>query len=60
MEKYGVNESVDQTGLEKAAAQGCPECGAKCERHGNTLICPKHGSAPFENEKRNDGGEEKG
>ncbi len=48
MEKYAVDESVNQETMEKAAAQGCPECGAKCERHGNTLICPRHGSAPFE------------
>ena len=48
MEKYAVDESVDQETLEKVAADGCPECGAKCERHGNTLICPRHGSAPFE------------
>jgi predicted RNA-binding Zn-ribbon protein involved in translation (DUF1610 family) len=49
MEKYGVDEGApDQDQLEKASAQGCPECGAKCSRHGNTLICPTHGSAPFE------------
>ena len=55
MSKYAVDESVDQEQLEKAAAQGCPECGAKCERHGNTLLCPKHGSAPFEKQKENGG-----
>lgn len=48
MDKYAVDETVDQEAMEKAAANGCPECGAKCERHGNILICPVHGSAPFE------------
>lgn len=48
MEKYGVDEGQDQETLEKAAADGCPECGAKCERHGQTLVCPVHGTAPFE------------
>lgn len=58
MEKFAVDESVDQNQLEKAAAHGCPECGAKCERHGNTLLCPAHGSAPFE--KHRDGSQEDG
>lgn len=48
MDKFAVDESVDQEALIKAASDGCPECGAKCERHGSTLLCPKHGSAPFE------------
>lgn len=47
MEKYAVDEKVDPN-LEKKAAAGCPECGAECTRHGNTLLCPTHGSAPFE------------
>lgn len=51
MSKLGVDESVDQTLLEKAASQGCPECGAKVERHGNILVCPRHGTAPFERKK---------
>lgn len=46
MEKYGVDES--QAENEKKASQGCPECGAKAERHGNVLACPKHGTEPFE------------
>ena len=48
MDKFAVVENVDQEKLEKHAAQGCPECGSKVERHGTTLICPKCGSAPFE------------
>jgi len=55
MEKYAVDETVDQDVMEKAAADGCPECGAKCERHGNTMKCPVHGTEPFER-KRSDGG----
>jgi len=48
MEKFGVDESVDQETLEKKAANGCPECGRKLERHGRVLMCPVHGSEPFE------------
>lgn len=48
MEKFGVDESTDGRDLEKQAAQGCPNCGTKPTRHGNTLICPKCGSEPFE------------
>jgi hypothetical protein len=46
MEKYGVDEGAER--LEKQAAEGCPECGRKAERHGRVLMCPEHGSAPFE------------
>lgn len=52
MEKYGVDESVDGEDLEKKASEGCPECGAKVQRHGNVLVCPTHGTAPFENKKQ--------
>ena len=48
MTKYAVDESVDQEQLEKISAQGCPECGQKLTRHGSVLLCPTHGSAPFE------------
>jgi predicted RNA-binding Zn-ribbon protein involved in translation (DUF1610 family) len=51
MSKYAVNEQVNQDVMEKAAAHGCPECGAKCERHGDLLFCPTHGSEPFEKKK---------
>lgn len=47
MEKYGVDESLDEN-LEKQAAEGCPVCGKKPERHGKVLMCPQHGSEPFE------------
>jgi nucleoid DNA-binding protein len=50
MSKFGVDENVDQETLEKQAASGCPVdgCGRAPERHGRTLICPVHGSEPFE------------
>lgn len=50
MSKFGVDETSDhnQEDLEKMAAQGCPDCGSKVTKHGSVLICPTHGSAPFE------------
>lgn len=50
MEKYGVDETKgqDQEKLEKQAAQGCPMCGGKVERHGSTLMCASCGTQPFE------------
>jgi len=49
MEKYAVDEGVeDDETLEKQAAQGCPACGAKPVRHGRRLMCPTHGTEPFE------------
>lgn len=48
MEKYGVDEGVDQEKLEKQAAGGCPECGQCPERYGKVLVCPTHGTEPFE------------
>ena len=51
MEKYGVAEEVDKD-MEKHASEGCPECGAKVERHGQTLMCPNCGTAPFEKKSK--------
>lgn len=48
MTKYAVNEGHNPDKLEKAAASGCPICGAKCTKHGNILSCPTHGTEPFE------------
>ena len=48
MEKYGVDEGVDQENLEKKAAEGCPQCGAELTKQGSVLICPTHGTEPFE------------
>ncbi len=52
MEKYAVDENVDQEQMEKASAQGCPECGSKVERHGNIVSCPKCGTEPFEKKRK--------
>jgi uncharacterized Zn finger protein (UPF0148 family) len=52
MEKLGVDEGVNQSVMEKAAAEGCPDCGAKVIRHGNIMACPTHGTKPFEQEKK--------
>ena len=50
MDKYGVDETaaISQEALEKRAAKGCPECGKPLTKHGSVLICPKHGTEPFE------------
>lgn len=48
MDKYGVDEQVDQEQLEKRAARGCPECGRELVKHGSVLLCPMCGSEPFE------------
>lgn len=52
MDKLGVDEGVDQEELEKKAASGCPTCGKTPIRQGNVLLCPEHGSEPFEQEKK--------
>lgn len=51
MEKFGVDEGVDTKAMEKAATKGCPECGAKVIRDGNTVRCPVHGTEPFEQKR---------
>jgi hypothetical protein len=52
MEKLGVDEGVNQQDLEKAASEGCPQCGAKVERHGQILTCPNCGTEPFEKKSK--------
>lgn len=51
MDKYGVDEKADEN-LEKKAAEGCPVCGKKPVRHGTILMCPEHGSEPWEKEAK--------
>ena len=51
MEKLGVQEDVDQESLEKKASDGCPVCGKTPVRQGNILLCPVHGSEPWEGQK---------
>ncbi len=50
MSKYAVDEGG--TKLEKFANEKgeatCPDCQRKATTHGATLICPVHGSEPFE------------
>lgn len=48
MDKLGVDEEVDQETLEKQANEGCPDCGQKLIQHGRVLVCPTHGTEPFE------------
>lgn len=48
MDKYAVDQDVDQEKLEKQSAEGCPKCGQKPEKHGKVLACPTHGTEPFE------------
>jgi uncharacterized OB-fold protein len=51
IEKLGVDETVDEQVMEKAAHEGCPNCGAKVVREGQVLICPNCGTEPFERRK---------
>lgn len=48
MDKYGVDENFGAGELEKLAAEGCPECGETLVKHGSVILCPVHGSHPFE------------
>lgn len=52
LEKYGVDEGVDQEALEKQAAAGCPKCGQTPVKHGKVLSCPSCGTEPFEKKER--------
>ena len=51
MEKLGVQEDVDQESLEKKASDDCPVCGKTPVRQGHILLCPVHGSEPWEGQK---------
>jgi uncharacterized Zn finger protein (UPF0148 family) len=52
LEKYGVDETTENH--EKLAAADCPICGRRLERHGTTILCPMHGSEPFEASRKPD------
>lgn len=58
MEKYGVDETgtTDQESLEKIAAKGCPDCGSQIIKQGSVILCPVHGSQPFEQPPPHQGG----
>jgi len=51
MDKFGVDESIDQKKMGKQASEGCPKCGATPKRLGQLLMCPNCGSEPFETNK---------
>ena len=48
MEKYGVEETSDDT--KTATTPVCPKpgCGRDTEKHGDIRKCPVHGTEPFE------------
>lgn len=50
MNKFGVDQTsgLDSRAMEKRAAEGCPTCGKALIKHGSVLLCPTHGSEPFE------------
>lgn len=50
MDKYAVDEAAGLTSeeQEKRAAKGCPQCGKDLVKHGSVVLCPDHGSEPFE------------
>lgn len=48
MEKYAVDEGIDQGALEKRSAYGCPICSRELVKHGSVVMCPTHGTEPFE------------
>lgn len=52
MEKYGVDETVNQDVLVKAANEGCPACGSEVKKYGDILVCPKCGTEPFEGKRK--------
>lgn len=50
MDKFAVDETNGLTSeeQEKRAAKGCPICGRELVKHGSVILCPEHGSEPFE------------
>jgi len=54
MEKYGqkADEKPESDGKVASDEVLCPVdgCGEVCEKHGDTIICPKHGTKPFAKE----------
>lgn len=47
MKKYGVR-TTDTTA--KTASTGCPYCGKALTKLAGVVLCPVHGSEPFEHE----------
>lgn len=51
MEKYGVDESPGPgKKLGDTDLDHCPLCGAGLRKHGSLVLCPTHGSEPFEHD----------
>lgn len=46
MDKYAVEET--RSTKQASMSAECPWCGATLLKHGSVLLCPKHGSEPFE------------
>lgn len=49
MKKYGVD--TDASSQKKASDNTtylCPKCGKKAKKEGLVVLCPEHGSEPFE------------
>lgn len=51
MEKYGVDETPSsKTKYGETGLDDCPLCGARLQKHGRVVLCPVHGSGPFEHD----------
>jgi len=48
MSKFGVDETPTFNEKLGSKTARCPVCGSKCDRHGDILVCPVHGTEPFE------------
>jgi len=48
MKKYGVDETPTTGQKTAAVLSKCPVCGKPLIKEGKVLLCPKHGSEPFE------------
>ena len=48
MDKYGVDEGALKEKMASGELTHCPKCGKELARHGKLVLCPMHGSLPFE------------
>jgi hypothetical protein len=48
MEKFGVDEDLSKEKKASGEVTHCPECGSELAPHGKLVLCPVHGSKPFE------------
>jgi hypothetical protein len=49
MKKYGVDESPTHKEASDDSSL-CPKCSKPVKTHGKVLLCPDHGSKPFESD----------